>query len=155
MHYSQLADFFFYWLNQVLGFSGENTTRREAEVQDTSAVYFTNKLTSVFAECRRVLKDRGLLVFSYHHARHEGWACVHRAIRHAGFVCTQAYPIKAEMSVSMPLSQAKSPIHLDLILVCNKDDNSGTTHRAAEADIGSVLQAAQNQVAALKSALAD
>ena len=151
VHYSQLADFFFYWLNQLLDYSKTETTRRKDEVQDTSSVLFANKLTSVFAECHRVLKHTGLLVFSYHHARHEGWTCVHRAIRHAGFVCKQAYPIKAEMSVSTPLKQAKTPIHLDLILVCGKEDN-GATHHVANVDITHVLSSAEDQIRALKSA---
>ncbi len=151
VHYSQLADFFFYWLNQLLDYSKAETTRRKDEVQDTSAVLFANKLTSVFAECYRVLKHTGLLVFSYHHARHEGWTCVHRAIRHAGFVCKQAYPIKAEMSVSTPLKQAKTPIHLDLILVCGKEDN-GAAHHVANVNITHVLRSAEDQIRALKSA---
>ena len=151
VHYSQLADFFFYWLNQLVDYSDVKTTRQEAEVQDTSPVHFTSKLTSVLSECHRVLNDAGLLVFSYHHSRHEGWTSVHRAIRHAGFVCTQAYPIKAEMSVSMPLKQAKSPIHLDLILLCKKakDKTSGC---APGADVGSAVDQAETQVRALKSA---
>lgn len=151
VHYSQLADFFFYWLNQLLDYSKAATTRRKDEVQDTSSVLFTDKLTSVFTECHRVLKHTGLLVFSYHHARHEGWTCVHRAIRHAGFVCKQAYPIKAEMSVSTPLKQAKTPIHLDLILVCGKEDN-GAAHHVANVDIAHVLHSAEDQIRALKSA---
>ena len=151
VHYSQLADFFFYWLNQLLDYSKAETTRQKDEVQDTSSVLFANKLTSVFAECHRVLKHTGLLLFSYHHARHEGWTCVHRAIRHAGFVCKQAYPIKAEMSVSTPLKQAKTPIHLDLILVCGKEDN-GATHHVANVDITHVLRSAEDQIRALKSA---
>ena len=151
VHYSQLADFFFYWLNQLLDYSKAETTRRKDEVQDTNPVLFANKLTSVFAECHRVLKHTGLLVFSYHHARHEGWTCVHRAIRHAGFVCKQAYPIKAEMSVSKPLKQAKTPIHLDLILVCGKEENGATCH-VANVDIAHVLSSAEDQIRALKSA---
>ena len=151
VHYSQLADFFFYWLNQLLDYSKAETTRQTDEVQDTSSVLFANKLTSVFAECRRVLKHSGLLVFSYHHARHEGWTCIHRAIRHAGFVCKQAYPIKAEMSVSTPLQQAKTPIHLDLILVCDKEKNSAV-HHVANVDSTRVLRSAEDQIRALKSA---
>lgn len=120
VHYSQLADFFYYWLNQLLHIAPSSTTRSVAEVQDTDACLFTTKLTSVFAECRRVLKDDGLFVFTYHHARHDGWTAAHRAIRHAGFVCVQSFPVKAEMAVSVVLQQAKSPIHLDLVLICRK-----------------------------------
>ena len=149
VHYSQLADFFYYWLNQTLEMSSDNTTRSPKEVQDTDPGMFTAKLTSVFAESNRVLRPGGLLIFTYHHSRHEGWTAMHRAIRHAGFVCSQSYPIKAEMSVSMPLRQAKSPIHLDLIVVCRRESNEKTQQKG-ELIIADVVRAAKRQVASLK-----
>jgi putative DNA methylase len=151
VHYSQLADFFYYWLNQLLDLSPATSTRCENEVQDTDPERFKAKLTSVFAECARVLRDNGLFVFTYHHSRHEGWTAVHQAIRHAGFFCLQAYPIKAEMSVAMPLQQSKSPIHLDLILVCRRDGltaTGGPNHRT----IHSALATAETQISALTRA---
>jgi len=148
VHYSQLADFFYYWLNQILDISSAATTRCTSEVQDTDSGLFTRKLTSVFAECGRVLRDDGLFVFTYHHSRHEGWTAVHRAVRHSGFVCIQAYPIKAEMSVSMPLQQAKSPIHLDLILVCRKDLWANTAQSSDDIFL-SVLDLAEAQISSL------
>ncbi len=149
VHYSQLADFFYYWLNQTLEISSNNTTRSPNEVQDTDSDMFTAKLTSVFAESSRVLRPGGLLIFTYHHSRHEGWTAMHRAIRHAGFFCYQSYPIKAEMSVSMPLRQAKSPIHLDLIVVCRRESH-GRTKQRGEFIIGDVVSAAKQQVDSLK-----
>jgi adenine-specific DNA methylase len=149
VHYSQLADFFYYWLNQMLEFSPKTTTRSHSEVQDTDSERFTEKLTSVFAECRRTLRKDGLLVFTYHHSRHEGWTAVHRAIRRSGFVCIQAYPIKAEMSVSMPLQQARSPIHLDLILVCRRDLGHIEAEPKCDA-IVTALRQAERQVSSLK-----
>ena len=92
VHYSQLADFFYYWLNQTLEVSSDSSTRSPKEVQDTDPEMFTAKLTNVFAECRRVLRPDGLFIFTYHHSRHEGWAAIHQAIRHAGFVCVQSQP---------------------------------------------------------------
>ena len=151
VHYSQLADFFYYGLNQALEFSATTTTRCTEEVQDTDPELFTRKLTSVFAECHRVLNDKGLLVFTYHHARHEGWTAVHRAIRHAGLVCTRGYPIKAEMSVSTPLQQATSPIHLDLILVCHKDKQARRSGRFSQ-PLRPAIDVAKEQVSRLKSA---
>lgn len=149
VHYSQLADFFYYWLNQVLLVSDSPTTRAANEVQDTNSESFTKKLTSVFSECRRVLRPDGLFIFTYHHSRHEGWTSVHRAIRHAGFTCIQSYPIKAEMSVSMPLQQAKSPIHIDLILVCRRDSESHGEVQAS-ANLAKAIKLAEEQVASLK-----
>jgi len=84
-------------------------TRNPREVQDTDSGRFSDKLTAVFAECHRVLKDEGLLVFSYHHSREDGWISVAAAILTAGFKLVQAQPVKAEMSVAMPKLAAESP----------------------------------------------
>lgn len=122
VHYSQLADFFFAW--QTLfprGFIERRmTTRQEREVQDTDPNHFARKLTAVFVECWRILQDDGLLVFTYHHSRAEGWTSLVQAIYGAGFSVINAHPVKAEMSVAAPKSQAKEPIQLDMILVCRK-----------------------------------
>jgi len=151
VHYSELADFFYYWLNQIVNFSNNKTTRSKREVQDTSAEFFTRKLCSVFSECNRVLKKNGLFIFTYHHSKHEGWTAIHRAIRHSGFVCQHVYPIKAEMSVSMPLLQAKSPIHLDLIVVCKKDDRNCVNYEANTETITTAVDEAKNIITSLKS----
>lgn len=123
VHYSQLADFFYVWLREILGdekcFQAE-TTRSLREVQDTEADSFASKLESVFRECHRVLKNDGLLVLTYHHSRAEGWASVYRAIRDSGFYVTHSHPVKAEMAVSVPIQQASTPVNFDLILVCRK-----------------------------------
>lgn len=124
VHYSQLADFFYVWQRHILGDAGnqENacTTRSDFEVQNADASRFTDRLSAVWSEAHRVLKDSGVLAFTYHHARAEGWRSVLFALMKAGFGITAAHPIKAEMSVAMPKHQAKEPIDLDVILVCRK-----------------------------------
>lgn len=123
VHYSELADFFYSWQQITQGNIGQ-TTRNQAEVQDVEAESFAAKLGKVFQECNRVLKDEGLLIFTYHHSRNEGWNAVANAILRAGFVVINSHPVKAEMSVATPKSQAKDPIQLDIILVCRKVSNS-------------------------------
>lgn len=123
VHYSELADFFYVW--QQLYFADGNgtglvTTRHDEQVQDTESVAFSEKLRAVFAECHRVLRDNGRLVFSYHHSRQDGWTAVANAVLRAGFSFIQSHPVKAEMSVAAPKSQAKEPINLDILLVCRK-----------------------------------
>ena len=54
--------------------------RSPEEVQDSDADHFAAKLQSVFRECRRILKDDGLLVFTYHHSRDEGWKALADAV---------------------------------------------------------------------------
>jgi putative DNA methylase len=141
VHYSQLADFFYAW--QQIGSEGDST-RHDAEVQDTDAASFATKLQKVFSECRRVLKDDGLLVFTYHHSREEGWHAVAEAIHEAGFVVVNSQPIKSEMSVAAPKAAAKEPIQLDIVLVCRKAWPERLRHSVAEA-----LQSAYAKLARL------
>lgn len=152
VHYSQLADFFHVWQRFILGRDGyreSSTTRSAAEVQDSDAAVFARRLTAVLTEVHRVLKEEGLLVFTYHHSRPEGWRSILEAVMQSGFRITATHPIKAEMSVSMPKSQAKEPIDLDVIIVCRKRIQvAGTTWHAALWN--SSIAAAESQVARLR-----
>jgi putative DNA methylase len=121
VHYSELADFFHAW-RQLTPDPGpaSRTTRHPSEVQDADAGGFAAKLQGVFRECRRILADDGLLAFSYHHSRDEGWTALAEAVLGAGFAVVNCQPVKAEMSVATPKSQAKEPIQLDIVIVCRK-----------------------------------
>jgi putative DNA methylase len=131
VHYSELADFFYAWqrLRPSPFDGGLRTTRQSDEVQDTDARCFARKLQAVFSECHRVLTDAGLLVFTYHHSRHDGWVSVCEACLGAGFRFVNAHPVKAEMSVAAPKSQAKEPIDIDIVLVCRKTHTDNRTRQ--------------------------
>ncbi len=135
VHYSELADFFFVWQELFFGArspAGRGTTRHKGEVQDIDVDRFATKLQSVFRESLRVLKDEGLLVFSYHHSRDDGWSSVCEAVLGAGFSFVRAQPVKAEMSVAAPKTQAKEPIDLDVMLVCRKRGRDQRERRSDE-----------------------
>lgn len=146
IHYSELSDFFFAWLSPVLSseysfFTSKDSYRPE-EVQHKEPRVFAAQLARVFKECCRVLKDEGLLVFSFHHSKPEGWLAIFDAVKAAGMIFVAAHPIHAEVKSSSIKSQTGSPISLDAILICKKDgapiseDNtSGAT------DIARLIQA--------------
>jgi adenine-specific DNA methylase len=155
VHYSQLADFFYVWLRQILGPNDtmvQPTTRSSDEVQHTDARTFTNRLTAVFAECHRVLKQDGLLVFTYHHSRLDGWSALYKSIREAGFIVTHTQPVKAEMSVSVPIQQAKVPINFDLILTCRKVKSNSSHLGHDSISLSTYLIEAQQAIRELQNA---
>lgn len=124
VHYSELSDFFFAWLAPVLKrqypfFAGEDSSA-DGEVQDKDPSTFAHHLGLVFSECRRVLKDEGVLAFTFHHSRPEGWAAIYRALAEAGLTVVAAHPVHAELRAASPKTAAKDPISLDAILVCRK-----------------------------------
>ncbi len=152
VHYSELADFFHVWQRHWLEGRGAHaaaTTRSDHEVQDADADTFTERLSSVFNECRRVLKDDGLFVFTYHHSRPEGWESVLRCLMRSQLLVTAAHPITAEMAVAQPKHQAKEPIHLDIIVVCRKKDGSTPAETELRSVIDKARQTALDQISRL------
>lgn len=125
IHYSELSDFFYAWLTKALGGEYEYLNRQDSshenEVQDREYDNFTRKICSIFKECNRVLKEDGLLCFSYHHSTIEGWMAIYNSVTEAGFDIVAAHPVKAEMSVASPKTSNKKPINIDAILICKKE----------------------------------
>ena len=155
VHYSQLADFFYAWQKLILDdlpSHQASTTRSESEVQNSDAETFTERLTLVLQEACRVLKGDGLLVFTYHHSRWEGWQSVLHAVTGAGFRIEACHPVKAEMSVAAPKRQAKDPINFDIIIVCRKN-RTGITMGTCGGKSATVhgIQTSGSQVARLRA----
>ena len=149
VHYSELADFFHAWRELSPNPSAPaGSTRRPSEVQDSDAGRFAAKLQGVFRECRRILKDDGLLVFTYHHSRDEGWKALADAVLGGGFIVVNSQPVKAEMSVATPKSQAKEPIQLDIIIVCRKTAATGSPRHS----VVQALESARSKLGRLRSA---
>lgn len=124
VHYSELSDFFFAWLSPVLksrySWFDRLDSSDKGEVQHKDPHVFASQLARVFSECHRTLKEDGVLAFSFHHSRPEGWAAIYEAIVESGFKVVAAHPVHAELRASSPKSAAKEPISLDSILVCKK-----------------------------------
>jgi len=124
IHYSELSDFFYAWLQLALkdsynDFQKENSSH-PGEVQSKKPAQFSIQLSRVFSECFRVLKAQGLMVFSFHHSKHEAWLSLYQAITDAHFLIVASHPVKAEMSVSKTKVATKNPINIDAIIVCKK-----------------------------------
>jgi putative DNA methylase len=154
VHYSQLADFFHVWQRHLLGSDGafsSPSTRSVDEVQNSDSDTFTERLGAVWAECHRVMKDEGLLVFTYHHSRGEGWRSILKALMDAGFGIVAAHPVKAEMSVATPKHQAREPIDLDIVVVCRKRETL-PRHKWNGDLWGQVTPVAAEQVRRLRAA---
>lgn len=126
IHYSELSDFFFAWLSPVLRqrypWMAREDSSDQGEVQHKDPRVFARQLASVFTEACRVLKDDGVLAFSFHHSRAEGWAAIYEAINKAGLAVVAAHPVHAELRAASPKTVTKDPISLDAILVCRKKE---------------------------------
>ncbi|MCX6406619.1 MAG: SAM-dependent methyltransferase [Propionibacteriales bacterium] len=123
VHYAELADFFHAWLGQMKphdGYPKLSTTRSEGEVQHSDPAEFGKAIEAVWTECARVTKPGGLLAFTFHQARINGWVQVITALDRAGWVVTAVQPVKGEMSTSSAKAGAREPSNLDSVVVCRR-----------------------------------
>jgi putative DNA methylase len=112
--YADASDFFYIWLKRSVGLlhqehlSAELTPKRSEIVasryrndgsRDDARAAYVRMMADAFSEARRVLKPDGILVCVYAHQTTAGWATLIEAVRHAGFVVVEAWPLDTEMPV--------------------------------------------------------
>ncbi len=127
IHYSELSNFFYVWLKLLLNdhryFSMDSVpTEREAIVNagmNKGEEGYCELLTAVFKECERVLKNEGLLIFTFHHTKWRAWWTILVAVAEGGFRVTDSFPVTSEYKVN-PHVRNKQALDMDLVLVCRK-----------------------------------
>jgi putative DNA methylase len=112
--YSDISDFFYVWLKRSIGglhhehFSSPVTPKRNEVVsspdrhggsRDEAKAFYESMMCRAFTEARRVLKPHGVMVCVYAHQTTAGWATLIEAVRSAGFVVVEAWPLDTEMPV--------------------------------------------------------
>ncbi len=105
MSYSRLADFFFVWLR--LGLQDQypwfkrisSSSKNEIVLNDyfdEDTENFVLQISQVFKECKRVLKDDGIMVFTFHHSKEWAWSNLKDALNKSGFTATASQVIRSE-----------------------------------------------------------
>lgn len=141
--YADLSDFFYVWLKRSVGFlypddlGGELTPKRSEAVSvlhrhggDKSAATdaYESAMSAAFSEAHRVLKHGAPLVCIYAHKTTLGWATLVEALRKAGFMITEAWPLDTEMP-ERSRGQNSAALASSIFLVARK--------RKADAGVGS------------------
>ena len=132
VQYSELADFFYIWLQLELSFRypffQSELTPKEGEMVVNSIRHQTHTtylqiMTAIFQECARVIKPDGDLVFTFHHQNPKAWEALLNALLSAGWEFRAIYPIRAELRISKHILN-KQNTKMDLVLVCHRKDFS-------------------------------
>ncbi|KPM50659.1 hypothetical protein ACG83_39600 [Frankia sp. R43] len=110
--YADLSDLFYVWLKRSVGFlyptdlGGELTPKRNEAVvapyrhqgdRQAARRHYESLMEQAFSEAHRVLKPGAPMVCVYAHKTTLGWASLVDALRRAGFMITEAWPIDTEM----------------------------------------------------------
>lgn len=150
IHYSELSNFFYVWLK--LFKPNENFVSDHVPIEEEAIVNlgmgkteegYYQLMKSVFAECTRVLKDEGSMMFTFHHSKPQAWWTVLRAIRDSGFVIVDYFPVTSEYKVN-PHVRGKKALNTDLVIVCNKKDRIETPY--AETSFDTIVTSAAQKI---------
>ncbi len=121
VQYSDLAAFFRVWLRHLLPDAANWAYDTQESAVDPhqldSESRYTELMTGIFGECRRVLKEEnGRFIFTFHHWNPKGWAALTLALQKAGFALVNRYVVHSENPISVHISGMKALLH-DAILV--------------------------------------
>jgi len=127
IQYSELADFFYVWLHLGLRdfypwFNPANSSHPQEIVQNEkigkTLEFFREGLTRVFSECHRVLKDDGLLIFTFHHNKLWAWETIGRILLDSGFYISSTPIVRSEGKSGF--HSGRGNIRYDCVFVCRK-----------------------------------
>ncbi len=129
LSYSELSDFYYAWTRPFLEqagatWSAQTTPYNEALFvrqragSEQSITLFTDGLCTVFEECYRVLNDKGLFIFTYHHLDAAAWIPIAQALLQARFVVTNVFPVRSEGQSKF--HSTEGTVKWDAVVVCRK-----------------------------------
>ena len=132
LYYSDLANFFYAWLRLPLKdvypdfFAAAKTPNAQEALKPrwlTDAdgdQYYYDRLTPCWAEACRVMKDGGLMAFTFHHSEDAQWEIVLRSLFDSGFVLEAVYPIASDEMKGKGGQFGAKGTEYDMIHVCRK-----------------------------------
>jgi putative DNA methylase len=130
--YSDLSNFFHAWLRLPLRheypdlFAPTKTPNAQEALaprilaEDEANEYYKARLTPCWTEACRVLKDGGLLAFTFHHSEDSQWAIVLESLFEAGFLLEQTFPIASDEQKGEGGQFGAKGTEYDIIHVCRK-----------------------------------
>ncbi|MCY3657761.1 MAG: hypothetical protein OXG36_01915, partial [Caldilineaceae bacterium] len=137
--YAELSDFFYVWLKRTAGYVfpkhfsdyltdkvseaiasparfRDRTAKRGSARQLATEDYYA-KMQEIFLECRRVIKDNGIMTVMFTHKRTDAWNALTLALIDAEFTITRTWPVKTEAEASMHI-RGKAAARSTILLVC-------------------------------------
>ena len=138
--YAELSDFFYVWLKRTAGHVFPDLFRRRLTDKDNEAVAnparfqgqkgaralagqdYQQRMASIFAECRRVLKPDGIMTLMFTHKASGAWDALTTGLMEAGFFITASWPINTEAEGSLHIKD-KAAAKTTIFLVCRPRQN--------------------------------
>ena len=129
VQYAELSDFYYVWQKRGLRdifpalFSRRLVNKTDEavanSVRDGSAgnakATYEGMMADIFSECRRILRDDGVMTLMFTHKKQEAWEALTRSLIESGWIITACMPVESEFGHSthqMNLASAASTIFI-------------------------------------------
>lgn len=112
------------YLEKIRELSGDNTLEEKDPNPfyrpNPSSDFYSQTLSACWAESGRLLKDGGIMAFTFHHNEDHAWIDVLKALFDAGYVLVATYPIRSDETKGDTGAFGSRKIEYDIIHVCRK-----------------------------------
>ena len=140
--YAELSDFFYVWLKRTAGyvypelFSPYLTDKTNEAIASPARIRhktgtgkgtgsvkrrayedYVKRMRRIFVECRRVLKDDGIMTLMFTHKSTDAWDALTIGVIEAGFRITATWPVKTEAEASLNI-QDRAAARSTILLAC-------------------------------------
>ncbi|MGH9896845.1 MAG: DUF1156 domain-containing protein, partial [bacterium] len=153
--YSQLSDVCYVWLRPTVGFlypehfAGQLTPKKKECVAAAylqggklaARTFYEESMFRSLQEASRVTKAGGILVVVYAHKTTLGWATLVDALRRAGYMVMQAWPLDTETKARVA-HQGDAALASSIFLVARKrtDARSGKYEEEVRAELEAIVR---------------
>ena len=140
--YAELSDFFYVWLKRTAGHVFPDLFRRQLTDKENEAVAnparfkgekgaralagrdYQERMASIFAECRRVLKPDGIMTLMFTHKAAGAWDALATGLMEAGFAVTASWPVNTESEGGLHIKN-KAAANSTVFLACRPRAGGG------------------------------
>jgi adenine-specific DNA methylase len=133
VQYAELSDYFYVWQKRTLGDLYPDLFRRRLVNKTDEAVanptrdgstaeatrQYERLINEIFSECRRVLKDEGIMTVMFTHKTQAAWETLTRSLIEAGWTITSSMPVESEAAESIHQKDTASAAS-SIFLTCRK-----------------------------------
>ena len=153
--YAELSDFYYVWLKRTAGYihpewfgayltdkgneaiasparfrrdNSGGTRRNGGSVKRQAYEDYVARMRRIFAECRRVVKDDGIVTVMFTHKSTDAWDALTMGIIDAGFRVTATWPVKTESDSALNI-RGRAAARSTILLVCRpKTEGTAVDH---------------------------
>ncbi|TSA50209.1 DUF1156 domain-containing protein [archaeon] len=153
--YADLSDFFYIWIKRGIGDvipevlatpqtpkTEEATALKHRFGGDATAAnrHFTEKLTEIFTEAKRVSKSDAIFTVIFAHQSTEAWVALIDSLFAAGLTIDATWPVKMELK-NRPRGQKSAALETSIVVACRpRITGSAASFKEVRGEIEQVVQ---------------